>query len=161
MKTVKNLEKMGRQAWLAGLGIYGTGWKFALDKLDQAYVDTNATVNELISRGKDVQDNLEGKLANHELLDQKVTALKLKLGLSDTQDTQRLDLLSTKVDALTEAVTKLVAIRQAKATPTVTPVKTKTKSVKTKPSKATTVKTPAKVKKSTTISKATIQPKAE
>jgi len=113
MKPVENLEKMGRQAWLAGLGLYGTGLKFTVDTLDKAYVETNSTVNGLISRGQEIQTELERKIFHNELLEKNVNSLKDKLGLNTVDEDPRLVSLTEKVEALALAVSKLVEAKQS------------------------------------------------
>ena len=41
MDTLKELEKIGRKAWLAGIGAYGTSWDYAVEKFDETYAKTN------------------------------------------------------------------------------------------------------------------------
>ena len=55
MTTLKDVEKLGRQAWLAGLGAYGSGWKFAVEKFDETYSKTGEMLNELISEGRETR----------------------------------------------------------------------------------------------------------
>lgn len=134
MSTLKSVEKLGRQAWLASLGAYGSGWKYAVNKFDQTYTKTNEMVNELISEGEKVEAELQEKLQAKALLDSKITALKAKLGLTETNEAEQLDLLSAKVDTLTIAVSQLVEKRLAE------------KEAKT--TKSTAKKAPAKTAKS-------------
>ena len=160
MSTLENFEKMGRQAWLAGLGAYGTGWKYAVNKLDQAYVETNSLVNELISRGETIQSELQGKLAANDLFDEKITALKSKLGLGEPTEEERIAELSAKVDALVIAITELME----KATLTEKKSST-TKVVKAKPAVESLTKSPARTKAKsakvqTKSAKAQARPKA-
>jgi len=111
MSTLKNVEKLGRQAWLASLGAYGSGWKYAVEKFDQTYTKTNTLVTELISEGEKIEVELQEKMKAKEVLEGKIVALKSKLGLNEESEAERLAELTTKVDALTNAVTKLVESR--------------------------------------------------
>ncbi len=115
MNTFKSIENLGRQAWLAGLGAYGTGWKFAVEKFDETYLKGNnlvskgtELVNELVSEGEKLQQELQSKLKAKEILDNKIIALKNKLGLNELSDVERVEQLTAKVDILTATVTKLV-----------------------------------------------------
>ena len=113
MNTLRNIEKLGRQAWLAGLGAYGTGWKYAVDKFDETYTKTNSMVNELISEGEKVEHELQEKLKAKEILDAKIVALKTKLGLNEESEVEKVEQLTAQVDNLTAAVAKLVESRQS------------------------------------------------
>ena len=120
MNTLKNVEKLGRQAWLASLGAYGSSWKYAVEKFDQTYTKTNALVSDLISEGEKIEVELQQKMKAKEILETKIVALKSKLGLNEESEAERLVQLTTKVDALTDAVTKLVETRLAEKATKVT-----------------------------------------
>ena len=119
MDTLKNIEKAGRQAWLAGIGAYGTGWKFAVEKFDETYAKTNDFVNDLITEGEKIEKELQEKINAKEIIDEKITELKNKLGLTELSEIERIEQLTAKVDNLTAAVSKLVEARQAKKAPKV------------------------------------------
>jgi len=121
MNTLKNIEKLGRQTWLAGLGAYGTGWKYAVDKFDETYTKTNSMVNELISEGEKVEHELQEKLKAKEILDAKIVALKAKLGLGEESEVEKVEQLTAQVDNLTAAVAKLVESRQPAKAPKAAP----------------------------------------
>jgi len=104
MSRLEKAEKLGRQAWLASLGAYGSGWKYAVEKLDETYTKTNALMNELISEGEKLETELQEKLNAKSVLDGKISALKDKLGLNQVSDSERLADLDTKVDDLIAAV---------------------------------------------------------
>lgn len=133
MSTLKNVEKLGRQAWLASLGAYGSGWKYAVEKFDQTYAKTNAMVEDFISEGEKIELELREKLKARELLEAKSDELKEKLGLNDPSEEARLNELTAKVDALTVAVAKLVESRRAdKAAKVTKPVAKKAAANETK-----------------------------
>lgn len=137
MNTLKNIENMGRQAWLASLGAYGSGWKFAVDKFDETYAKTNELVTDLISEGEKIEKELQEKLNAKEVLDEKIMELKDKLGLNELSEVERVEQLTAKVDHLTAAVSKLVARKQVKKAPRAKKVAAKAKApVKAAPAKA-------------------------
>jgi len=105
MNTFKKAEKLGRQAWLASLGAYGSGWKYAVEKLDEAYTKTNSLMSELVSEGEKLEAELQEKLKARVALDTKIDALKDKLGLNKESDSDRLAQLDNKLDVLVDAVT--------------------------------------------------------
>jgi len=131
MNTLKNVEKLGRQAWLAGLGAYGSSWKYAVEKFDQTYTKTNVLVNELITEGEKIEVELKEKMKAKELLDTKIVALKDKLGLNEASEAERLGELTSKVDALTDAVTKLTEVRLTEKATKVTKAAAKKTATKT------------------------------
>ncbi|MCF6193818.1 MAG: hypothetical protein L3J46_05750 [Kangiellaceae bacterium] len=116
MSAFKKVEKLGRQAWLANLGAYGTAWKYAVEKLDETYTKTNALMSELVSEGEKLEVDLQDKLKARFVLDSKINALKDKLGLNEASDATRLAELDSKVDDLISAVTKLTEKPVAKKT---------------------------------------------
>jgi len=107
MSAFEKVEKLGRQAWLANLGAYGTAWKYAVEKLDETYTKTNSLMSELVSEGEKLEADLQDKLKARFVLDSKINALKDKLGLNEASDATRLAELDSKVDDLISAVTKL------------------------------------------------------
>lgn len=104
MNTFKKAEKLGRQAWLASLGAYGSGWKYAVEKLDEAYTKTNTLMSELVSEGEKLEADLQEKLKARMVLDTKIDALKDKLGLNNVSDSERLAELDKQLDSLVNVV---------------------------------------------------------
>lgn len=117
MATLKDVEKLGRQAWLAGLGAYGSGWKFAVEKFDETYAKTGEVLNELITEGEKIEQDIQEKLKAKEILDEKIVALKSKLGLDEPSEDEKLQEIDAKVDKLTTAVNALVEARLAEQAP--------------------------------------------
>jgi len=132
MDTLKNIENISRKAWLAGIGAYGTGWKYAVDKFDETYAKTNEFVNELVTEGEKLEKELQEKLNAKEVIDSKVLELKDKLGLNEPSDIERIEALSNKVDNLTTKIAKLVESKEVKKAPKAKPAvkKTTAKTVK-------------------------------
>lgn len=117
MSTFKKAEELGRKAWLANLGMYGAGWKYAIQKFDQTLVKTNELVNELVSEGEKLETEIKNRLKAKEVIDSKVSALKDKLGLNDVSETDRLAELAQKVDDLAVIVETLAEKKAAKSAP--------------------------------------------
>ncbi len=121
MNTLKTIENLGRQAWLAGLGAYGTGWDFAIEKFDSSFEKGNKLINELISTGEKVEDKLQSKFDNKiptmDFFENRLTEVKNKLGLNKVPQMDRVEELTAKVDNLTAAVNQLVANKKVKKTP--------------------------------------------
>jgi len=134
MNTIKDIEEVGRKAWLAGIGAYGTGWKYAMEKFDDTYVKTNELLSDFIVEGEKIEKNLQEQLKSKVKIDARVVELKEKLGLNEMSDADRLDALSLKVDNLTATVANLVKAKQAAAAPKKAPA------AKKAPAKKTTAK---------------------
>ncbi len=151
MKAIKEIETVGRQTLLAGTGVVGESLDKATDKLDNLYVNGNAFVCDLVSRGEAVESQLKAKLNERfkgkEMIQDKIAMLKQKLGMSNRSRDIQLEKLSTKVDNLIEVVAKLAqqkAAEQAKtATTSNTTAARKPAAKKPAATKATTAKKPA------------------
>ena len=127
MSTFEKAEKLARKAWLANLGMYGSGWKYAIKKLDQTYTKTNELVNELVSEGEKIEAEIKNRLKAKEVIDSKVSALKDKLGLNDVSETERLAELAKKIEDLAAIISTLA---EKKASAAKTTKKKITKSTK-------------------------------
>jgi len=114
MKKIEELEKVGRQAWLATIGTYAKGWEILSGKVNETFEDTNQLINELVENGEKIETDLKAKIKRNTLLDYKILALKVKLGVEESFD-DKLDLLNKKVDQLTNVIEKLVEAKTAEA----------------------------------------------
>ncbi|GAA0858157.1 hypothetical protein [Aliiglaciecola litoralis] len=162
MKAAKTVEQASRKSWLASVGVCGESVEKSTDALDKFYVDSNALIQDLITRGESVEAQLKAKLninlKGKAMFEDKIAMLKAKFGLqSDSRDIQ-LEKLSTKVDNLIEVVAKLAQQKAAEkstvkpATKTTTakaPAKSAAKTASASTAKST-AKTPATTKKAAT-----------
>lgn len=154
MKAIREIETVGRQTLLAGTGVLGESLDIATDKLDKLYVNGNAFVCELVSRGEVVESQFKAKFNQRfkgkVMLEDKIAVLKEKLGMSNRSRDIQLEKLSTKVDNLIEVVAKLAqqkAAESAKAKPTATkPTATKSATAKATATKTAAAKKPAATK---------------
>jgi len=119
MDKLKELEKLGRKTWLAGIGAYGTSWDYAVEKFDETYAKTNEMINDLVLEGEKIEKELQEKIKSNIEIEAKVEELKIKLGLSDLSETDKIEAVSDKVDKLTVKVEKLVKSRKANVKPMV------------------------------------------
>lgn len=145
MKAVKKLENLGRQTWLASIGAYNTSWDAATDKLDKFYVDGNAFVQDLMEKGESLESNLQEKFKARTMIDEKIAALRAKLGMKSESRDLQLEKLSAKVDDLIEVVAKLAEQKAAAKTAekTASEAKPAAKTAR-KPAAKATAKTAAK-----------------
>lgn len=117
MNAVKKVEKVSRDTVRAGAGLVVNGQSTATEQLDRFYVAANAFVNDLISRGETVEQELKSRLHKSfgvsQMLDEKIAALRAKLGMQTESREQQLEKLSDKVDNLIEVVAKLAQMKAA------------------------------------------------
>lgn len=104
MNTVKNVEKAGRQVWLAGLGACLVGKEYAVKKFDELFEGTNSLIGAVVSKGQEVEGELKGKFSTGFPQDEKIAELREKLGLNKESKQDKITRLVSKVDALTEIV---------------------------------------------------------
>lgn len=149
MTNLKDLEKTGRKAWLATVGTYAKGWEIISGKLNSTFEDTNQLVNDLIENGEKVEADLKAKIKSNTVLDEKIAELKIKLGVETSTD-DKLAELNNKVDALVEAVAKVVEARA-------------TQQIEAKPAEKATAKPAAKkaTAKPSTATKSTAKKAAD
>jgi len=149
MNTVKNAEKAGRQMWLAGLGAVLFGKEYAVDKFDEMFEGTNSLMNQVVSKGQEIEGELKGKfsgrfsLSNRFPQNEKIAELREKLGLNQESKQDKISRLAVKVDALAEIVAAIsVKAEKQKAeavkkSATVASAKTEPKVAAPKPATAT------------------------
>ena len=142
MDTLKELEKISRKAWLAGIGAYGTSWDYAVEKFDETYAKTNEVINDLVLEGEKIEKDLQEKIKSNIEIEAKVEELKIKLGLSNLSEVDKIEAVSDKVDKLTVKVEKLVKSRKAKVKPMVKKAVAKKPVVKKAVVKKTVAKQP-------------------
>lgn len=153
MNTAKKAVSMAHKTCLAGAGAVGTGQEKAVDKIDQLFVDGSQFLNDLLHKGESVEAQIQAKLEARNMLKDKISALKAKLGFGNESRDQEIDMLTQRVDSLIEVVAKLAQQKAAErkvaaAAPAKAPATktaTTTSKVATKPAaKTTATKAPAK-----------------
>ena len=112
MTNLKDLEKVGRNALLATIGTYAKGWEIISGKVTETFDDTNKLVNDLIENGEKIEADFKDKIQKNTFLDDKLSALKVKLGV-DTSTDDKIAELYKKVDVLTDEISKLVDAKLA------------------------------------------------
>lgn len=163
MNTVKNVEKAGRQFWLAGLGACIAGKELAVEKLDQVFETTNSLVNEMMNKGSSIEGTLKGKFQSNLAQDERIAEIRQKLGLNKEPRQDKIARLTAKVDALTDVVAKLTTKAEADKAAAKAPVAPKKEAaVKETVATESATKEAAKpaVKSATTKSTTTRKPRA-
>ena len=109
---VNQAEDLARKIWLAGIGAYGKGFDEAQEQYEKLNTESAKLFNDLVERGEklevDAKEKFEAeKESVKSNVEARVAEVREKLGL-DTDDTdKKIEELSAKIDALTEAVEKL------------------------------------------------------
>jgi hypothetical protein len=162
MNTAKKTVTLAHKTWLAGIGAYDSTREKAANKFDQIFVDGSALVNGLLEKGESVEIQLQAKLEARKMLQDKIAALRAKLGFGNESRDQQIESLTQRVDSLIEVVAKLAQQQAAEKKPAPTkkaPVKRATAAkapVKTADAATTTAKPAAK----TAAKKAPAKPRA-
>lgn len=114
-------EDMARKVWLAGLGAYGKGYEEVKGRIESLSTDSNKLFNELVvkgekleAEGKDKVEEVKTKVVEKTEIEARIETVRSKLGLNNTDNDQKIEELSAKIDALTAAVAKLAAKPAAK-----------------------------------------------
>lgn len=107
-------EEMARKIWLAGLGAYGKGFEEAKGRLEMLSTESNKMFADLVVKGEKLETEGKSKFTEVKTkfsaktdLDNRVEAVRTKLGLNNTDADQKIEELNAKIDALTAAVAKL------------------------------------------------------
>lgn len=112
-------ESLAKKIWLAGLGAYGQGFSEAIDQYTKVNKKSCQLFTELVNKGQEIEKLTKDKLVkaksqSSETLEQSISQVRSKLGLAKSEEAEKLDEMSAKVDALTELVTKLVETKAEK-----------------------------------------------
>jgi polyhydroxyalkanoate synthesis regulator phasin len=112
--TASTAEEMARKVWLAGLGAYGKGYEEVKGRIEALSTDSNKLFDELVAKGQKLETEGKGKVeeVKNEVvakteIESRIETVRTKLGFSNTDNDQKIEDLSAKIDALTAAVAKL------------------------------------------------------
>jgi polyhydroxyalkanoate synthesis regulator phasin len=113
-ETATSAEEMARKIWLAGLGAYGKGYEEVKGRIESLSTDSNKLFDELVVKGEALETEGKDKvkqvkddvLAKTEI-ESRIETVRAKLGFAKTSQEPKLEELSLKIEALTEAVAKL------------------------------------------------------
>ncbi|MFT5543920.1 MAG: polyhydroxyalkanoate synthesis regulator phasin [Glaciecola sp.] len=116
-ETASTAEDMARKVWLAGLGAYGKGYEEVKGRIESLSTDSNKLFDELVAKGQKLETEGKGKVeeVKNEVvakteIESRIETVRAKLGFNSNNDNdQKIEELSSKIDALTAAVAKLAA----------------------------------------------------
>jgi hypothetical protein len=137
LNTAKKIIALAHKTLLASVGAYGCGREIVANKFDQLFVDGSVLANELLRKGASLEAQLQAKIEAKKMLQDKILALKARLGFGSESRDQQLDILSQRVDSLIEVVAKLAQQNAAER-------KTASAAGSTKQAASATIKKPVK-----------------
>ena len=116
-KVSDKASEIAKNIWLAGLGAYGKAFDDAQGRLDKATREPPRLFKELVEKGSQIEDEVRDSLSNirktsADSVEERISKVResFKVNLTRGQELaevhQKLDELSAKVDALTEALAK-------------------------------------------------------
>ncbi|MGB1201809.1 MAG: phasin-related domain-containing protein [Cognaticolwellia aestuarii] len=115
-ETAANAEDIARKVWLAGLGAYGKGYEEIKGRIDVLSTDSNKLFDELVAKGQQLETEGKSKIEDVKNdvvakteIESRIETVRNKLGLNNADNEQKIEELSAKIDALTDAVAKLAA----------------------------------------------------
>jgi len=105
--SVSVAEDFARKIWLAGLGAYGKSYDEVQDRMED--INVSKIFDELVSKGEKLEAEAKSKIKEKTDFDVKgrVEAVKEKLGLNSKSTSEKIDDLSSKIEALAVSVDKL------------------------------------------------------
>jgi polyhydroxyalkanoate synthesis regulator phasin len=109
---VNQAEEFARKVWLAGLGAYGKGYDQAQEQYEKLNTEANKSFEELVAKGAKLEEEAKEKFSSEKesvtnKVEARVAEVRQKLGLDKSSSEDKIEELSAKIDALTEAVAKL------------------------------------------------------
>jgi polyhydroxyalkanoate synthesis regulator phasin len=116
-------EVMTRKIFLAGLGAYGKSFEQTKSRFESLTTESSKMFADLVAKGEKLETegksmftDVQTKISVKADLDNRVEALRTKLGLNKTDADDKIEALNAKIDSLTTAVAKLTSKPVAKRT---------------------------------------------
>lgn len=106
---VNEAEEFARKIWLAGLGAYGKSFDEAQGRYEKLSAEAGKVFDELVVKGSKIETDAKEKFQVKDKVETRVAEVRQKLGLDKVSADQKVEELSAKIDALTDAVAKLAA----------------------------------------------------
>jgi hypothetical protein len=155
LNTARKTIALAHKTFLASVGVYDSGREIAANKFDQLFVDGSILANDLLKKGESLEAQLQAKIEAKRMLQDKISALKARLGFGSESRDQQIDMLSQRVDSLIEVVAKLAQQKAAaKKTPATASSTKKTATTVTKVATKPTAAKPAAAKPAAAKSRA-------
>lgn len=109
---VNQAEELARKIWLAGIGAYGKGFDEVQDQYEKLNTETTKLFNDLVDKGEVLEGEAKEKFQSEKdslksNVEARVADVRSKLGLDKNDSDEKIEALSAKIDALTEAVANM------------------------------------------------------
>ena len=109
---VGQAEDVARKIWLAGLGAYGKGFDEAQGQYEKLNAEASKLFDDLVEKGEKLEGEAKEKFSSEKeqvttKVEARVAEVREKLGLNKTDTDAKIEELSSKIDALADAVAKL------------------------------------------------------
>ena len=108
-EKVNAAEDFGRKIWLAGLGAYGKSYDEVQERVEDLNLEASKMFEELVCKGEKLEAEAKTKFQEKSdfKIKERVAEVREKLGMNSKNNSEKIDDLSAKIDALTECVAKL------------------------------------------------------
>lgn len=106
---VSEAEDFARKIWLAGLGAYGKSFDEAQGQYEKLSAEASKVFDELVAKGTTIESEAKATIKSKTNVEERVAEVRKKLGLDKVSADEKVEELSAKIDALTDAVAKLAA----------------------------------------------------
>jgi polyhydroxyalkanoate synthesis regulator phasin len=106
---VTEAEEFARNIWLAGLGAYGKSFDEAQGRYEKISAEASKVFEDLVVKGSKLETEAKEKFQVKTNVEARVSEVRQKLGLDKVTAEDKVEELSAKIDALTDAVAKLAA----------------------------------------------------
>ena len=134
MSALDKVEKLSKQVYLVGLGIYSSGMDAITKQYDKAYEESNRLFGQLVERGESLEKEWEkGQRKKPKVVSRSIDNFRDKLGLPTAHRASQLDHLNDKLDKLISQVEEVAKQKEK-------PAKRATTSKSTTEKKTTTAK---------------------
>ena len=106
-------QETARKVFLAGLGAYGKGFEEAKGRFETLNTDSNLMFANLVKKGESLEtegkskfEEAKSKITAKADINNRVVAVRSKLGLDQNEAGLKIEELNAKIDALTSRVAK-------------------------------------------------------
>lgn len=109
-EKVTQAEEFARKIWLAGLGAYGKSFDEVTGRVENLNGEAAKVFEELVAKGEKIEAGAKDKFkakADRLQVKARVNEVREKLGMNDKSNSEKIDELTAKIDALTATVAKL------------------------------------------------------
>ena len=106
-ERVSVAEDFARKIWLAGLGAYGKSYEEVQERVEN--INVSKVFEDLVAKGEKLETEAKDKIKEKTDFDVKgrVEEVREKLGMNNKSNSEKIDDLTAKIEALAASVEKL------------------------------------------------------